>query len=63
MNATNLYVQLTGLARSTAIPESFAATADIALWRSAAEVLRTRTYATESGVVRGERRLAAAARS
>lgn len=51
MNAITLHVQLTGLARTTANLESITTAADAAVWRSAAEVLRERTYATEGGVV------------
>jgi len=49
---TTFHVQLTGLARTTANLESITTAADGAVWRSAAEVLRERTYATEGGVVR-----------
>jgi hypothetical protein len=49
---TTLHVQLTGLARTTANLESITTAADLAVWRSAAELLRERTYATENGVVR-----------
>ena len=52
MNTYTLHVQLTGLARSTANLESITTAADVAVWRSAAEVLRERTYATDDGMVR-----------
>src|SRR5688572_27256368 len=52
MNANTLHVQLTGLVRTTANLESVTTAADIAVWRSAAEVLRERTYANEHGTVR-----------
>lgn len=51
MNTHTLHVQLTGLARTTANLESITTAADVAVWRSAAEVLRERTYATEDGAV------------
>src|SRR5688572_546249 len=44
MTTNTLHVQLTGLARTTANLESITTAADIAVWRSAAEVLRERTY-------------------
>jgi hypothetical protein len=52
MNTHTLHVQLTGLARTTANLESITNAADVAVWRSAAEVLRERAYATEDGAVR-----------
>jgi hypothetical protein len=52
MNDITLHVQLTGLARTTANLESITTAADAAVWRSAAEVLRERMYATADGVVR-----------
>lgn len=52
MNTQTLHVQLSGHARTTANLESVTTAADIAVWRSAAEVLRERTYATEEGTVR-----------
>ena len=44
MTTNTLHVQLTGLARTTANLESITTAADIAVWRSAAEVLRERAY-------------------
>ena len=52
MNTNTLHVQLTGHARTTANLESVTTAADLAVWRSAAEVLRERTYAAEDGSVR-----------
>lgn len=52
MKTNTLHVQLTGLARTTANLESITTAADMAVWRSASEVLRERTYATEDGMVR-----------
>jgi hypothetical protein len=52
MNDITLHVQLTGLARTTANLESITTAADAAVWRSAAAVLRERTYVTAGGVVR-----------
>lgn len=52
MNTNTLHVQLTGLARTTANLESITTAADLAVWRSAAEVLRERSYATDEGTVR-----------
>jgi hypothetical protein len=49
---TTLHVQITGLGRTTANLESLTTTADEALWRSAAEALRERVYATATGTVR-----------
>jgi hypothetical protein len=49
---TTLHVQITGLGRTTANNETLTTAADEALWRSAAEELRERAYATASGVVR-----------
>jgi len=49
---TTLHVQITGLGRTTANHETLTTAADEALWRSAAEVLRERVYATATGVVR-----------
>lgn len=52
MNTITLHVQQTGHARTTANLESVTTAADIAVWRSAAEVLHERTYATSNGAVR-----------
>jgi hypothetical protein len=49
---TTLHVQITGLGRTTANHETLTTGADETLWRSAAEVLRERAYATATGVVR-----------
>ncbi len=49
---TTLHVQITGLGRTTANLESLTNAADEALWRSAAEVLHERVYATPAGPVR-----------
>lgn len=49
---TTLHVQITGLGRTTANLESLTTAADEALWRSAAEVLRERVYASAAGAVR-----------
>ncbi len=46
------HVQLTGHARTTANLESVTTAADMAVWRSAAEVLRERIYLTSDGAVR-----------
>jgi hypothetical protein len=51
MNST-LHVQMTGLGRTTANPETLTTAADAALWRSAVEVLRERVYVTPTGAVR-----------
>jgi hypothetical protein len=52
MNTTTLHAQITGLGRTTANPETNTAAADAALWRSAALLLRERTYVTPAGDVR-----------
>jgi hypothetical protein len=52
MTTNTLHIQLTGHARTTANLESVTTAADVAVWRSAAEMLRERTYATGSGSVR-----------
>lgn len=52
MKTNTFHVQLTGHARTTANLESVTTAADIAVWRSAAEVLRDRTYPTAEGAVR-----------
>jgi hypothetical protein len=52
MNTTTLHAQITGLARTTANPETDTTAADAALWRSAARLLRERTYGTAEGDVR-----------
>jgi hypothetical protein len=52
MNTITLHAQITGLARTTANPETNTAAADAALWRSAALLLRERTYTSESRDVR-----------
>lgn len=49
---TTLHVQITGLGRTTANLESLTNAADEALWRSTAEVLHERAYATPAGPVR-----------
>lgn len=51
MKTNTLHVQLTGHARTTANLESVTTATDIAVWRSAAEVLHERTYATDGGAV------------
>jgi hypothetical protein len=52
MKTHTLHVQLAGLARTTANLESITTAADVAVWRSASEALRERTYATGDGAVR-----------
>lgn len=49
---TTIHVQLSGLPRTTANLESITTAADVDVWRSAAELLRERTYATDDGAVR-----------
>jgi hypothetical protein len=46
MNDNTFHVQLTGHARTTANLASVTTAADVAVWRSAAEVLRERMYST-----------------
>ena len=49
---TTLHVQITGLGRTTANPETLTTAADAELWRDAVVILRERMYVTTTGAVR-----------